>query len=157
MKKILSSNQNSISTNIALLIARIGIASLMLAHGLPKMNMLFSGDPLQFPALLGLSPEFTLGLAVFAEVFCSIMLLVGFATRLATLPLIATMLVAVVSIHAADPFAAKELAVLYLLFYVVLFFAGSGKFSLDYLIKGSLMSSNQSDVKASEPSLSVTR
>jgi putative oxidoreductase len=45
------------------------------------------------------------------------------------------MLVAVTTIHQADPFAKKELAVFYLVSYVVLFFAGSGKFSVDYLLQ----------------------
>ena len=133
MKKILSVNNTSNATNVGILIARIGIAVLMLTHGLPKLAMLFSGDAVKFPSVLGISPEFSLGLTVFAEVVCSVFLLAGFATRLATIPLIITMLVAVLIIHAADPFAVKEPALYYLLIYAMLFFAGSGKYSLDYL------------------------
>ena len=136
MKKILSVNNTSNATGIALLVARIGIAALMLTHGIPKMMMLFSGAPVQFPPVMGLSAELSLGLTVFAEVFCSLLLLVGFATRLATVPLIITMLVAVLLIHAADPLAEQEPALQYLLVYVVLLFAGSGKFSIDYLLQG---------------------
>jgi putative oxidoreductase len=45
------------------------------------------------------------------------------------------MLVAVLLIHAADPFSAKEPALHYLLVYVILLFAGSGKYSVDYLLQ----------------------
>src|SRR5689334_21967428 len=108
MKKIMSINKAAATTDIALLVARVGIAALMLTHGIPKMMMLFSGAPVQFPPVMGLSAELSLGLAVFAEVFCSILLLAGFATRLATIPLIITMLVAVLFIHGADPLAKQE-------------------------------------------------
>ena len=134
MKKIFSINNNSSTIDLALLIARIGIAGLMLTHGIPKMMMLFSGD-IQFPSVLGLSAAASLTLAVFAEVLCSIFILFGFGTRVATVPLILTMFVAVLFIHAADPFAKQEPAVHYLLGYIFLLIAGSGKYSLDYLLQ----------------------
>lgn len=135
MKKLLSVNQNLNRIDIALLIARFGIAALMLTHGLPKLFMLLSGAPIQFPPIMGMSPELSLGLAVFAEVICSVLLLIGFATRLAVVPLIITMLTAVFFIHAADPFAKQEPGLQYLLVYLVLLFAGSGKYSIDHLLQ----------------------
>lgn len=135
MKKILSVNHTSNATDIALLIARIGIAAFMLTHGIPKMVMLLSGDPVTFPSLMGMSAELSLALAVFAEVVCSVFLLAGFATRLAAIPLIITMAVAALFIHAADSFGVKEPALLYLLVYLVLLLAGSGKYSMDYLLQ----------------------
>ena len=53
MKKLLSISNTSITTGIALLFARVGIAVLMLTHGIPKLMMLFSGAPVQFPPVLG--------------------------------------------------------------------------------------------------------
>lgn len=131
MKKILSVNNTSNATDIALLVARIGIAVLMLTHGVPKMTMLFSGAPVQFPPVMGLSAALSLGLAVFAEVLCSVLLIAGFATRLAVVPLIITMLIAVLFIHAADPFAKQEMGLHYLITYVMLLIMGSGRYSLD--------------------------
>jgi putative oxidoreductase len=135
MKQTLSVNNNSNTTDIAILIARVGIAAFMLTHGIPKMMMLFSGGPVQFPPVMGMSAQFSLGLAVFAEVFCSVLLLTGLVTRLATIPLIITMAVAVLFIHTADPFAKQEPALQYLLVYVVLLFTGGGKYSIDYLLQ----------------------
>lgn len=134
MKKILSTKQSSEATHLALLIARLGVGVLMLTHGLGKMQMLFSGEPVQFPGVFGMSAELSLALAVFAEVACSILLITGLATRLAVIPLIVTMLVAALAIHASDPFTIQEPALQYLLVYVVLLLAGSGKYSVDYLL-----------------------
>ncbi len=136
MKKIIHISKAATLTDIGLLVARLGIAALMLTHGIPKMLMLFSGAPVQFPPVMGLSVELSLALAVFAEVFCSVLIMAGLATRLAVVPLIITMLVAAFVIHAADPLAKQEPALQYLLVYIVLLFAGSGKYSIDYLLKG---------------------
>lgn len=129
-------NNSGATTDIALLVARVGIGAIMLTHGIPKMMMLFSVAPVQFPPVMGLSPELSLGLAVFAEVLCSVFLIAGFATRLAVIPLIATMLVAAFIIHSADPFGKQEPSLQFLLAYVVLLLAGSGKYSIDYLLQG---------------------
>ncbi len=135
MKRIFSVQPNSTPIDVALLLLRVGVAALMLTHGVPKLLTLFSGEPVQFVTILGLTAEASLSLTVFAEVFCSVLLLTGFATRLATVPLIITMLVAIFSVHAEDPFGRKELAVFYLIIYTALLIAGSGKFSLDYLLQ----------------------
>jgi putative oxidoreductase len=134
MKKIFSINNDSSSTHFALLLARVGIAVFMITHGFPKMMKFFSGEPIQFATVFGMSAALSLALVVFAEVFCSLLIFAGMATRLAVIPLIITMLVAVFIIHAADPFAKQEMAALYLLVYGMLLFTGSGKFSIDYLL-----------------------
>jgi putative oxidoreductase len=136
MKKVLSVNQSSTGIDIALFIARVSVGIFMLVHGLPKMISLFSAEPIQFVPVFGLSPAISLALAVFAEVFCSILLIAGLGTRLAVIPLIVTMLVAVFVIHINDPFAKQELGLHYLLVYTILFITGSGKISIDYLIAG---------------------
>jgi putative oxidoreductase len=155
MKKLFTTDTKYLNKDLALLTGRIAIAILMLTHGLPKMQMLFSGDPIQFPAVFGMSAGLSLTLTVFAEVFCSILILVGFGTRLATVPLIITMLVAVFHIHAADVFARKELAVLYLSSYIVLFFAGSGKYSVDQLLQPKSQTNYHPEFKPEDPTLSI--
>lgn len=134
MKKIFITESKLLNNDLALLTGRVALSVLMLTHGLPKLQMLFAGDAIQFPAVFGMTARISLALAVFAEVACSILILVGFATRLATLPLITTMLIAAFSIHGADVFEKKELALLYLGGYIVLLFAGSGRYSLDQLL-----------------------
>ena len=133
MKKLFSTDLNSNRASLALLVLRIGIGLLMLNHGMPKMAMLFADDPVKFASVFGMSAELSLGMAVLAEVFCSVLLIIGLGTRIAIIPLIITMLVAVVYIHGNSPFAKQELGILYLLAYVVLMITGSGKYSLDHL------------------------
>jgi len=122
------------NTDIALLFLRIGIGGLMLTHGIPKMMMLFGGEPIIFGDPIGLGVETSLTLAVFAEFICSILILIGLGTRLAAIPLALTMAVAFFIVHAADPFQRKELALLYLIVFLFLFLTGSGKYSLDHYI-----------------------
>lgn len=155
MKKILSVNKAATATDIALLIARTGIAALMLTHGIPKMMMLFSGAPVQFPPVMGMSQELSLGLTVFAEVVCSVLIFAGFATRLATIPLIITMLVAALLIHGTDPFGKQEPSLQYLLVYVVLLFAGSGRFSIDHLLQGKRAATTVSVKDVQDPTLAI--
>jgi len=134
MTRLLTTEVKQTQLDVALLALRIGIAAMMLVHGLPKLQMLLSGDVSQFPSVLGLGSGLSLTLATMAEVLCSILILVGLGTRLASIPLLITMLVAVLIVHAADPFAAQELGLLYLMGYVVLLLLGGGRFSLDALL-----------------------
>jgi len=106
----------------------------MLVHGIPKLQMLLGGESVQFPEVFGMGATLSLSLAVFAEVICSIFILFGLGTRLAAIPLIITMLLAIFHIHIAEPFAVKELAVLYLLIYSMLLLMGSGRYSLDAVL-----------------------
>ena len=77
MKKLFSASYNDNNIHIGLLVLRIAIGILMLVHGVPKMLAIFSGEPIQFPAVFGLSPGLSISLAVFAEVICSVMLIIG--------------------------------------------------------------------------------
>ena len=133
MKTLFSIERPRNVVDIAIFLLRIGIAAFMLTHGLPKLQAL-SNDPVQFPEVMGMSASLSLGLTVFAEVICSVLILVGLATRVAVIPLIITMLVAVLYIHGSDPFAKQEMGLLYFLTYVALFLTGSGKYSIDYLL-----------------------
>ncbi len=116
------------------LILRICIAAFMITHGWPKLLRLFEGGEIQFGDPIGLGPTLSLILVVFAEFFCSILIGIGLGTRLASIPLIFTMLVAAFVAHADDPFRQKEMALLYFLFYIFLLVVGSRKYSLDFLL-----------------------
>lgn len=142
MKKLLGTGYNDKNTDIALLIARVGIALLMLTHGIPKIAKL-SETPVQFMDFLGLGATASLYLAIFGEVICSLFVMFGLGTRLAVIPPVITMLVAVFHVHISDPFVKQELGLHYLLTYAVLFIMGSGRYSIDHaLFKGVQHSEN---------------
>jgi putative oxidoreductase len=134
IKQIFRINSAPVATDVALLLIRLGFGVLMLTHGIPKFEMLFSGEPVQFLPLFGLSATASMALAATAEVGGSLLLIFGLGTRLAVIPLIFTMLVAVFVAHASDPLAVKEPAIHFLIVYFALLFAGSGRYSVDKLI-----------------------
>jgi putative oxidoreductase len=74
-------------------------------------------------------------LTVFAEFVCSILLILGLFTRISLGFLIFTMIVSAFVVLAADPFAKKEMALIYLSLYLLLMAFGAGKFSVDYMIE----------------------
>lgn len=120
--------------SLAILILRLTVGTFMLTHGIGKLFMFFSEDPIIFADPIGLGFTASLVLAVFAEFLCSIFIIFGFATRFAAVPLLITMWVAAFIVHSADPFMIKELAFLYSFVYIALILSGSGRFSLDQLL-----------------------
>lgn len=104
----------------------------MLTHGLPKLSRLTSEEEIKFADPFGFGPFMSLVLVVFAEVVCSILIILGLATRLASIPPIITMFVAAFHAHGNDPFGTKEKPLLFLLIFIVLLVFGSGKYSIDH-------------------------
>lgn len=139
MKRSLKTGFRQSHLDVWLLLLRAMVAVFMLTHGLPKFVKLMAGGEIRFGDPIGLGPEFSLVLAVFAEVICSTFVLIGLATRLAVIPLSITMLVAAFIAHGPDPFAKKEMALLYFFIYITLLILGSGKYSVDYLLRNRLM------------------
>ena len=135
IQKLLS--PTSWSTNApdwASLILRLSLGLLMLSHGIPKLMKLMGGN-MEFGDPIGIGVPASLTLTVFAEVVCSVLLVIGLWTRLALIPLIITMFVAVFIVHINDDLGTKELALLYLFGYCALFLLGSGKYAFDAVLK----------------------
>lgn len=124
----------SVSKNYqaGLLILRVGMSALMLTHGIPKLLRLFEGD-MSFGDPLGIGSALSFVLVVFAEAICPILIILGLKTRLATIPVIITMLVALFMVHWNDPIADKEKALLYLTGFVAVALAGGGKYTIKQL------------------------
>ncbi len=127
-------------------VASNGLAALRLAaglmmffgHGLGKLQgFADKKDSFQVPAVLPfslMSPAVSLSVAVVAEVFAALLLVLGLMTRPAAFTLAMVMVVAAFGIHGGDPFAARESALLYLFLCVPLVLSGAGAWSLDALV-----------------------
>lgn len=127
-------------TSVGLLVLRVSVGLLMaVGHGWSKMAT-YAEHVHSWADPIGIGSEASLTLAVFAELFCSIALVLGLLTRAAAVPLIVTMLVAVFIVHAGDPFQKQEMGLLYLVPYVTLLLTGPGRYSLDALIARRLRS-----------------
>lgn len=132
---MLGSKSNEFVENLWLLLLRVGAGAGMLTHGIPKfMNLLHGETAFADPFGIGQFPSFIL--VVFAEFLCSVLVILGIATRLAAIPLVITMAVAAFLIHGGQPFAKMELALLYLLLFATILVFGSGRFALGNLIRG---------------------
>ena len=122
--------------DLGLLAVRLLAGGMMLTHGIPKIDRLFGEGPVKFADPFGLGPEISLVLVIFAEVACSLLVMVGLKTRLATIPLLITMLVAAFYIHGADPFGEKELPLLLCTLFVSLLVSGPGNYTINRWIGG---------------------
>ncbi len=123
--------KSSLQTDIGLLLLRVTGAGLLLTHGIPKLSKLFAEGPIQFGDPIGIGAGPSLFLATFAEFLCAVLVLIGLKTRWATIPVIITMAVAALIVHATDPFGAKEKALLFLGIFICIFLLGPGKYSID--------------------------
>jgi len=128
---------NVVYPDAAALVLRVGFGFYMLmAHGVGNFQTLMAGGKIDFPALMGMPSSVCLALTVFAEFIACLFIIVGYKTRLATIPLVITMIVAAFMVHGPDPFTAKggpskEMALLYMTGFLAIYFLGSGKYSLD--------------------------
>lgn len=130
LPSLLLSKKNSLQVNTALLLLRITAGIWMAYHGYQKFSGFSTIEP-QFMEFMGLSKGVSLGLTIFSELLCSLLLVAGLFTRIAILPLIVTMLVAVFMAHGGDLFGEGEHAFLYLAIYISLLISGPGKYSAD--------------------------
>lgn len=128
--KLNTTKYSPIALHGALLWTRIVLGVLMiLNHGLPKIEK-YEVLKVEFYNFMGLGPQFSLILAILAEVMCSLLIVFGLFTRLATIPLIVTMLVAV-STNSWAVLGKAEMGFLYLTGFVLLLLIGPGSYSLD--------------------------
>lgn len=121
--------------DLALFVIRLGAGGMMLTHGIPKIGRLLGEGPIKFADPFGLGPEISIGLAIFAEVICTVLIMVGFKTRLATIPIIITMLTAAFYAHWNDPFGKKELPLLFVCVFLGILTFGAGKYAVDAFLK----------------------
>lgn len=130
--KLMTSKFSEPSVSLALLLLRVVSGSAMLInHGLRKLTNFNAIAAKGFADPFHIGVKASLGLAAFAEAICSGLLIIGLFSRLATLPLIVAMAVALFFAHGGDFFGEGESAGLFLIMYVIIFLMGPGKYSLD--------------------------
>ena len=120
--------------SVMLLAARIVFGAMFMSHGVSKW-ISFNEATENFPDPLGMGSTLSFWLVIFAEVACSFGFILGALFRLCVIPMIFTMCIALFVIHASDPLAVKELALMYLTIFVLMFFSGPGRFSIDEFLR----------------------
>jgi putative oxidoreductase len=140
MKKVLFSG-NAINSDLGIFVIRLIIGLLMAFYGYEKLihfnEMATSDFWTKQVSFLGMPSTISLGLTVFAELFCSLLLIVGLFTRVSLFFLMFCMAWIFLVIF---PFSILDKgdngyqfndAFVYFAIYLGLFFTGPGKYSLD--------------------------
>ena len=133
MKRILSIKYSAGAFNFGMLVLRVALGVLMLNHGYAKL-VHFNGMKSNFVNFLGMGSTLSLSLDIFAEFFCSAFLILGLFTRLAVIPILIAMSVALFKVHHGLLFGAGERAAIYLACCITILFCGPGKVSMDGMI-----------------------
>lgn len=116
----------------AILFMRIFIGAMMLTHGIGKLQN-YNAIVNSFPDPLGIGSAASFTLITLIEVGCSVLIIMGLFTRLATLPLIFGMYVATFIAFPEKTFAEGELSFVYMGIYIMLLVSGGGRYALDAL------------------------
>ncbi len=129
--------------DVGLLVLRLTLATVFLAHGAQKAVGAFGGPGFAgatgFIGSLGFRPaRFWAALAVGGEVIAGLLLLLGLLTPLAGLLVLATMAVAIAKVHGPKGFFVQDGGVEYNLVLIIAALAvaaiGPGAFSLDHVL-----------------------
>lgn len=129
----MTESRRELAASIGLLVLRLGAGGLLLGgHGWAKLASL-GERAASFPDPIGLGPTISFWLVVFAEVPCVALVMAGFLTRIATVPIIGFLCVAVFIQHAHDPWPKREFPLLFTVAFTALLLTGAGRFSLDAL------------------------
>jgi putative oxidoreductase len=114
----------------ALLFQRVAGSLLLLqVHGLPKL-MHFNAQLRLIEDPFGLGAGLTLCLAIFAEVVCPLLIMLGLCTRLACLPIVFLLLVALLVVHPQWSLAEGQFGWLLVIIFTTLTLAGSGRIAI---------------------------
>lgn len=124
--------------NIALLFLRSsGALFLLCVHGLPKL-LDFSGQLASIEDPFHLGAQLTLCLSIFAEVLCPLLILFGVLARLACLPILFLLLVALLAVHPEWTVQEGQFAWLLLIIFTSVLIAGPGRLALNARFAGAL-------------------
>ncbi len=113
--------------DFGLLFLRVsGALFLLWVHGLPKVlhsreQLTLIEDPFHLGA------HVTLGLAIFAEVLCPLLIVAGVLVRLACLPIIAVLVIAMLVVHPEWTLLEGQFGWLLLIIFTSLLIAGPGR------------------------------
>jgi putative oxidoreductase len=117
-------------TDFGLLFLRLtGSLLLMYVHGLPKL-LHYSVELTKIEDPFGLGGVPTLAMAIFAEVVCPIAIILGIFTRLACLPILAVLAVAMFIVHPEWSIADGQFGWMLIIIFGTIFIAGPGRYRL---------------------------
>ena len=130
--------------SLLILALRLFFGVLFFTHGLDKL-MNFNQLSETYPSVFGFGSYMTLMVTIFCEFCCSLFLIAGLLIRITVLPMIISMAVAFFDVHDAM-MPEGELALVYLVVFIVLYITGPGRYSADYLIDRKFTADKQEEL-----------
>jgi putative oxidoreductase len=111
--------------------------ALLRVHGWEKLAQY--KEELRFiPDPFGLGGEVNLAIAIFSDVCCAVLVMLGLFTRLASLAIVSTTLVGLFFVHFHDAWHDKDVPLVYSIMFGVILLLGAGKYSLDGALSNAL-------------------
>jgi putative oxidoreductase len=135
MKKLLIRSMNPTVSlqrfDLAMLFFRIFISlEMLIVHGFKKLGIGVAHAE-NIPNPLNLPQAFNNAFAISANIFFPFLVLIGFCTRLATLPSLAVTLTGYFVVHWNDTLLEKDTPFIYSVCFLLILLLGPGKYSVD--------------------------
>ena len=130
----LRSDLGSGLNNYIIFIFRVIVAlELIVVHGLKKIGIATEtteivANPFGLPYLLN---EI---LAITASLICPLFVIVGFGTRLASIPIVVMTLTGFLIVHSGETWVERDIPFMYTMAFLLIAFTGGGRCSLDNII-----------------------
>ncbi|MBC6489991.1 DoxX family protein [Flavihumibacter stibioxidans] len=133
MKKLLSTSYQEWAFDTMMFLTRITCGGLMLVnHGFQKL-VKYPSLQYKFSDPFHIGSQWSLLLVIFAEVFCSLLIIAGLFTRLAAIPVIIAMSVAFFMAHNHN-INEGEKSALFLAGFLSILLCGPGRASIDKMM-----------------------
>lgn len=110
---------------------------LLCVHGLPKL-LDFNAQLASIEDPFHLGAQLTLSLSIFAEVLCPLLIVAGVLARLACLPILFLLLVALLAVHPEWTVQEGQFGWLLLIIFTSVLIAGPGRLALNTRFAGAL-------------------
>lgn len=134
LKKLSLSKPAYLSPDATLFIFRVLVSvSMINTHGVKKL-LHFEDTIAHIPDPIGIGGKLSAVMAIVANIVGPALVILGFQTRLAIVPILMVTLVGFFIVHGNDPWSVRDVPLMYSLAYLAIFFWGAGKYSLDHRI-----------------------
>lgn len=133
MSKFLSTKYSNGAFNLGMFVLRVTLGILLASHGYSKL-IAFGSLRYKFMNFLHMGSTLSLALIIFAELFCSIFLILGLFTRLACIPILIAMSVVVFVASHGQILGQGETGAIYLASTFAILLCGPGRISVDAMI-----------------------
>ncbi len=123
---------NLLSFDATMLLFRLlASVSLITIHGMKKV-LNFSEEVANIPDPFGMGGYTSAVIAIIANIVAPIFIILGLGTRLAAAMVLSVTLTGFFVVHAADPLPIRDTPGIYSLVFLLIFFMGAGKYSIDH-------------------------